>query len=191
MSVRLLRKVDNSLLEIIVLDATLSYGITRQAEVSEYPIESGSLVSDHVQTKPVDVTVAGFVSNNPVGLLSFGTVPQQDNTRAKSAYDALVQTFVNKELVQIQGELEVFDDMAMTSLDCPRDRSNRNALQFTAEFKQLTKVGTQIVELSEDVAELAAPEQELGKQTPADANTEETTEASVFLRTLQGLGVLE
>ena len=191
MSVRLLRSVGSALVEIVVLDATLSHNIRRSANVAEFPIESGSQISDHIQEEAIEVTVEGFVSNNPVSLLSLGVFPQQDATRSKSAYDALVQTFDKKELVQIQSELEVFDNMAMRSLEVPRDRTNFNALQFTAEFRQIVKIGTQVVELKTDVEELATPSQDLGKQTPAAANTEETTESSTLLQLLQGVGVLE
>lgn len=191
MSVKLLRKVDTSLVEITALDATLSHQIQRTATATMHPIESGSKISDHVQLDPVVVTVTGFVSNNPVTFLSFGLVPQQDQTRSKSAYDALVQTFDNKELVQVQSELEVFDDMVMTSLTVPRDRTNFNALQFTATFQKIKRVGTLVVELAEDVEELAAPEQDLGKQNPVDAEPEEETQGSWLLGLLQGAGVLE
>jgi hypothetical protein len=191
MSVKLLRKVDSSLIEITVLDATLSHSIDRTATATQHPIESGSKTTDHVQLDPVNVTVVGFVSNNPVTLLSFGLVPQQDETRSKSAYDALVQTFDNKESVQIQSEVEVFDDMVMTRLNVPRDLTNYNALQFTASFTKITKVGTLVVELAEDVEKLATPEQDLGKQTPTESSDEEDGEASLLVQALKGVGVLE
>ncbi len=187
----MLRKVNSSLVELVVLDATLSHSIDRTATATQHPIESGSKTTDHIQADPVTVTVVGFVSNNPVTLLSFGLVPQQDDSRRKSAYDALVQTFDNKELVEVHSELEVFEDMAMTRLNVPRDRTNFNALQFTATFTKITKVGTLVVELEEDVEKLASPEQDLGKQTPADAQAEEEDNASTLVRLLKGVGALE
>lgn len=191
MSVRLLRKVEKSLVEIIALDATLSHQIERSATATMHPIESGSKISDHIQIDPVVVTVTGFVSNNPVTFLSFGLIPQQDQTRSKSAYDALVQTFENKDLVQVQSELDVFDDMAMTGLSVPRDRTNFHALQFTATFQKIKRVGTLVVELAEDVEQLAAPEQDLGKQNPVDPEPEEESQSSWLLGLLQGVGALE
>jgi hypothetical protein len=191
MSIRLLRKVNGKLVEIVALDATLSHGIRRSAEITEYPVEEGSNVSDHKQNAPVAVTVDGFVSNNPVSLLSFGLVPQQDDTRSKSAYDALVETFDNDELVQVQSELEIFDDMMMRSLDVPRDRATANALQFTAEFQKVERVGTLVVEVATDVEKLAPPAQDVGKQTATESTEEESNQSSLLLQALQGIGVLE
>lgn len=191
MSVKLLRKVDEALIEIVTLDATLSHSIERTATATQHPIESGSKITDHVQIDPVNVTVTGFVSNTPVTFLSFGLIPQQDATRRKSAYDALVQTFKNKEVVQVQSELEVFDDMLMTRLSVPRDRTNFNALQFTATFSKIMKVGTLVVELADDVEELAAPEEDLGKKTPVDASPEAAGKSSVLVKIFKGVGFIE
>jgi hypothetical protein len=191
MSVKLFRSVESSLVEIIVLDATLSHSISRTSTVTQYPIESGSKISDHKQNDPEEVVVEGFVSNTPVTLLASGVLAQQDDTRSKTAYDALVQVFDNKDVVQVQSELEVFDDMLLQSLDVPRDRTNFNALQFTASFKKVRQIGTRVVTLKDDVEKLAKPEEDLGKQNSNDASAEEESQSSLLLQALQGIGVLQ
>jgi hypothetical protein len=191
MSVQIFRKVESDLVEVVVLDATLSHSITRTSTVTQYPIESGSKVSDHKQNDPKEVTVEGFVSNNPVTLLASGLLSQQDETRSKTAYDALVQVFDNKDIVQLQSELEVFDDMMLQSLEVPRDRTNFHALQFTASFKKIRQVGTRVVTLKTDVEKLAKPEEDLGKQNANAASDEEESQSSILLRALQGIGVLD
>jgi hypothetical protein len=191
MSVQIFRKIDSKIVEVLVLDATLSHNIARTSTVTQYPIESGSKVSDHKQNDPIEFTVEGFVSNTPVTLLASGALPSQDDTRSKTAYDALVQVFEGKELTQLQSELDVFDNMMLQSLEVPRDRTNFNALQFTAAFKEVRQIGTRVVTLKDDVEKLAKPEEDLGKQTPDDASDEEEAEASLLLQALQAIGVLD
>lgn len=191
MSVQLLRTVSGQPVEIIVLDAVISHVITFAATITTHPIEEGSKVSDHVEIDPDGLVLVGKVTNTPVTLLSGGLIPRFDPTRSKGAYDALVATFRGKELVQIVDELAVFDDMAIERLEVPRDISNFHALDFTATFKKLTKVGTQVVELSADAEKIAAPSEDLGKQTPVDANGEETTESSTLVSILKGVGLVE
>lgn len=185
MSVVILRQVENSLIQVLDLDATISEQITHNGTVTEHPIEDGSLVADHIQLDPVTLSVTGFVSNTPVSL-GLGAIPRSDPTRARTAYEALLEVFRKKELVQIQDGLDVYEDMAMTSLSVPRDRASANALQFTAAFRKLTKVGTQTVEIASDDQEIAAPSEDIGKQTPTEATEEVEQESSLLYQAYEG-----
>jgi hypothetical protein len=189
-NVVILRKVGSSLVEILALDSVSSHSISYSGQATKNPIEDGSEISDHVQIRPVDVVVTGLVTNTPISFVS-GPFGGFDGTRAKTAYDALVQTHENIELVQVQDELDVWPDMTLVRLDIPRDRSNFNALEFTATFSKLSLVGTLAIALSEDVEKVAAPKQEIGRQVAEDSTEREDDQASYLVRILKGTGAIE
>jgi hypothetical protein len=183
-SVRILREVGKKLLEVIVLDATISHDLSFSKTVTNNPIEEGSNVTDHAQHDPTEISVTGIVTNTPVTLLSGGIVPTFVPSRSRTAYKALRQVFESDELVQIQDELDVFDSYMMSQLSIPRDTTNYNALQFTATFRKVVIVGTLTIALSEDAAEIAAPAENLGRVTPAAASPAAAGEASTLARLL-------
>jgi hypothetical protein len=182
MSVKLLRYVNASVVEILTLDAVLSHQINYIGSVTEHPIEDGSTISDHVKLDPVEISLTGFVTNTPVSLLSGGFLQPYDPTRSRIAYEALVEVWKNKELVQIIDKLDLFENMVMTGLQIPRDGTNFHAFQFTANFKHLAKIGTQSVEILPAAEQIAAPAENTGKQTPTTSTEEEGEEASALYR---------
>lgn len=48
-------------------DATISESHDREADVTDYPVEEGSNVADHVRPRPWTLSLETFVSNQPIG----------------------------------------------------------------------------------------------------------------------------
>lgn len=180
MSVRILRNVNGKLLEVIVLDATISHELSFTKTVTRNPVEDGTTVSDHAQADPKEISVTGVITNTPVSLLSGGVIATYDPNRSRNAYKALMEIFDENELVQVQDELDVWDAMMMSSFSAPRDIATFNSLQFTATFTQVTKVGTLKVELAEDAQEIAAPQEDLGRQVPAESSDSSQARTSIL-----------
>lgn len=113
-----------------------------EAEVTKYPIESGSKVADNVQPNPIAVTIEGIVSDNPMpGPIANERGDQGDGQPLahKPSEDAaafLQVVFDAREPVEINTSLQTYADMIMTSLEIPRDAETGHALSFTAEFEQ-------------------------------------------------------
>jgi hypothetical protein len=59
-------------LQAITLDATLAEDSEYSNRITEFPLESGSSISDHVIHEPENVTIKGLISETPVAVL--GTV---------------------------------------------------------------------------------------------------------------------
>jgi hypothetical protein len=51
-----------------VLDITYNESVQLEADVTQFPVEDGPDVSDHIRIKPVVVTIDGFVSEAPLNL---------------------------------------------------------------------------------------------------------------------------
>ena len=178
--------------EVITLDATLDVNITHTLLVTDFPVEDGADISDPAQKQPVSVTLRSLVSATPLRIFSFNIII--GDARPRAAFEVLEELQNSKELVRIVTDLRTYDTMMLTSFNAPRRQDTKNALLFTAVFREVRLVSSQIVTLppEEDVEQTATSKEEGGKVTPTPTESEtEVEEASFLYRTLQGVGVIE
>ena len=62
------RKRPSSIAQI-ELDANLGEVHNFISQVSQFPVEVGSPITDHIFNQPVEVTLEGFITNSPVKIL--------------------------------------------------------------------------------------------------------------------------
>ena len=158
-----------------LIDVTLSEDHKFESEVTEYPVESGSTVSDNIRPKPIMVTMEGLVSNTPLAsmaavrrtrppaeaaLLALGSVGAAGALRAASsgvktseeAYQHLLTIYERREPVTIRTSLGTFENMALESLNFPRSSGEPDGLRFTASFKQIVVVKNKRVKVAIPIA---------------------------------------
>jgi hypothetical protein len=178
--------------EIVSLDATLEVNIAQAMIVTAFPVEEGADISDHAQKQPVSVTIRSLVSATPLRIFSLGAL--SGDGRPRAAFEIMTELQETKELVRIVTDLATYDNMALTSFNTPRRQDTKNALLFTAIFREVRLVSSQIVTLppEEDVQQTATVKEEGGKVEPKPTESEtEEAKASLLYRTLQGVGVIE
>lgn len=135
----------------VELDATLSENHMSGQDVTDHPIEEGSPITDHARKRPDSLTIDGLVTDTPVGLTqrqraaqSSGTVDDADAPGyAQAAYLKLRELLTGKLFTIVTG-LQVYDDMVLTDLTVPRDRTVGHALRFSATFKNVRIVKNKI-----------------------------------------------
>lgn len=121
----------------LLVDASLSESHQREAEITEFPVEAGSDITDNVVIKPTEVTVRGLVSDSPLAdavraaRASISTTPRED---ARARLEAI---FEARQPVTIATELKTYDNMVMQSLTVDLERDSGFALPFTAVFRQI------------------------------------------------------
>lgn len=156
MALNLITKKTPVKIGILTLDAALSVAHQKTADVTEFEVEKGSKITDHIRAKPVTVTISGIVTNTPIGTAQNERVVQltgfefrssipganavENPGYVQSAYLELKRIFEARELVKIVTELEAYENMVMRSLDVPRDARTGDALRFTAQFQQVRLV---------------------------------------------------
>lgn len=120
------------------IDASLSEDHTFDNEITEYPIEDGSVITDHVRRKPTQVVIEGLVSDTPLetiaALREAGTKPSAD------ALQELLGISDDGEPVTIETSLQTYTQMMLLSLVIPRDSMTVNSLRFRATFKEILLV---------------------------------------------------
>jgi len=127
-------------IETLELDVVLEEQHNYDSEVTQYPIETGESISDHVNLNPVRLTMRGFITNTPVELLNVNTI--LGNDLVQTAFDKLLEIREKKDIIDVVSGLKVYSDMIMNRLSIPRDRRSGQALNFTAEFIQIKKTAS-------------------------------------------------
>lgn len=131
------------------------------AEISHYPTEAGSSVSDNRRIHPDGFDIVGVVSNTPVNAVrtTTGDSLRGDGEKrstakalpAQTAHDALVELHHTGRLVTIVDQYRQYRNMALVSLSFPRDGDTGDAIEFQASFSEVQVVATSAVALPADV----------------------------------------
>ena len=156
-------KGPQKLIGSIEVDAFITETHSRTSELTSYPVEDGTDISDHIINNPIGLSVDGFISPAAVTLLQ---VTRQADRHIKS-FEQINVLMDKKELVQVVTGLKVYDNMHIQSFVVNRNKTNGNALAFTMGLKQARTVTTQLTIIpntqigGDSVTELQA-------QAPAD-----------------------
>lgn len=128
-----------------LIDAALSEVHRFPSEVTQFPTEEGSDLTDNIRPGPIEVQIEGVVSDTPIGVTA--VVRQTQSAEAgddvevlpsEQALALLERIRDERKPVTIQTSLKVYERMAMEMLEVPRERTTGKALQFTASFRQIT-----------------------------------------------------
>lgn len=186
---------------ILQLDATLSESHQYDNEISEFPVESGSNISDHIKQNPERITINGFITNTPVEVITenvsnvIQTSPGEAEVRSSErtgtsnrvelAQDALLRISGRKiqganqepEIIDIITGLRVYTGMAMESLEIPRDASTGQTLRFTATFIKILTVESETVLIPNAIPAIVDKAQskvDKGKQTVQEPTAQQS-----------------
>lgn len=130
-----------------LIDCSLKETHNFDSQVTEYPVESGSTITDNIRPLPITVEMECIVSNTPIGVMREfrNTLVSGDNelppTRpSDDAYDMLQRIRNKREPITIRTSLRSYDNMALKSLSIPRSSDTGDILRFTATFQQIQTV---------------------------------------------------
>lgn len=179
----------------LVLDARISENHQLSNDVTQYPIEEGSNITDHVRNRPFVLTMTGHVSDSPIEYygLSSSLNSLSGETRSSSAFDQLVSIYNGKKLVDVQTTLNLYQNMSIQDLIFPRDNTVGQELRFTATLIQVTKAKTEFatvnidnVKPDENRDKRAAADADRGKQTGSEPTESSKSLAASLIDSLGG-----
>lgn len=126
-----------SQLGLLTVDVTIDESHEFGAEVTNWPIEGGALITDHVRLQPRSLTITGFVSDTPLNAvgLSLG------QSRAASAFFILEQMWQARVPFVVVSQLRVYRNMVIESLSVPKAREQ--AIRFTCKMREVEIVSGQ------------------------------------------------
>lgn len=167
------RKTIGSIGELI-LDARISEDHQRSNDVTQYPVEFGSPVTDHVRNRPLVLTMTGMVSDAPIEYLEFSedlNREESGETRSRGAYDQLISIYESKDVVDVQTTLDLYTNMVIQDLTIPRNSGVGAELRFTATLIQISKARTEFAEINiENVTDINSSAPEIDKRAAAEAD---------------------
>lgn len=179
---------------VIQFDASLKETHNRESPPTEFPVENGLTISDHVIVKPFELELNGIISDSPIGgikgLLTeaattaasallppigvigasvgyalFNAITQSESPSV-AAYNQLLNLQKNAQPVTVLTSLYRYENMWIKSISVPRDASQGQALIFTVKMTQLILVSPQSVNVKIFANPgLSAGLQDLGQQS--------------------------
>lgn len=165
--------IQNSTSTVIQLDCSLKEDHKRSSPPTEFPVENGNTVSDHVIVKPFTLDITGIISDTPLGGLK-GTLTEVATTLTSAlvppvglvgaaagyalfsalssskspsvaAYEQLLSLQENAQPFDVLTSLKRYASMWIADLGAPREADTGKALLFSVKLQQLILVTPQSV----------------------------------------------
>lgn len=125
----------------IEFDALISESKSYSSEVPEYAVEDGYSVSDNISIKPLEIEITGYLTNTPVTWLNHGT------GRVEAVVAQLERLYFSRQLVTVTTSTDTYTDMAIQSMNVPKDMENKTSREIRIGLKKVTKVSSQITSI--------------------------------------------
>lgn len=156
----------------LVVDAFIKETHTFSAEITEHPIESGSTIHDHIQSKPFALTIDGVISNTPmtlVGLTTFDSAMRSiegvSNDIVGHAFETIEELFLKRQPISIATSVKTYHKMVLENLTLERGGGfYKDSLHFSCSAKQLRIAHQERIQLPEPKVSRAQPKQKKGLQ---------------------------
>lgn len=198
---------------VIQIDASVKEDHTRDSPATEFPVEDGTSISDHITVKPFKLTLTGVISDSPLNPLKAGLTTAvasaikgplgviaagvgtslfssifSSKSPSVAAYEALLNLQQLKQPFDVLTTLKRYPDMWIVNISAPREASGGNSLDFTLQLTQLIIVAPQSVQIQQfSNADLSADEQNAGKQEKTNALVEQFKKGQADAHSLTGL----
>lgn len=128
----------------LTFDATFEEVHESALEVTDNPVESGVVVSDHAYMQPLRLVISAGVSDTPLRLPTNDKFSQGES-RSRNAFNLLAKLQASAEPFDIQTGFKLYKNMVCTRINAPQSAALANAFEFTAEFREVIIVKTETV----------------------------------------------
>jgi hypothetical protein len=164
----------------IDLDVTQDEAHEWKNDVTLYPVEEGSQISDNIRRMPDKLTITGWITDSPINDES--TSSDNTSSRVSTTFGLLHDLMEARELMTVYTRHKVYTNMALQSCNIPRNGDIGEALNFTLEFVNVRIVSTQTVDVPAGISKKldkksddstkkkTQPKQEKGSEQTKDLN---------------------
>lgn len=150
----------------IEFDALLDEQAEFKSDVTQYEVEEGSPVSDHIRNLSDEIRFTGIISNAWLYAETSGDTGQSGGAdgnevaeRLQPVFDKLRKLHTDKQTVSVYTRFATYSDMALRSCVIPRNAGDGGVLNFTLEFVKIRKVDTQSVDVPTGISKKAEAKQ--------------------------------
>lgn len=143
---------------VVNLDASVEETHTKTNELTDFPVDSGVNITDHIRQTPDAVEITGIVSDTPIVFLASTQArsPIEDEItitrdRVKLAYDKLQEIMNTGALVTVVTTLRTYDNMALTGLSVTRNAATGRVLNAALSLREVLFAFAETVEAPDPV----------------------------------------
>ena len=97
------------------LDVTQDEAHEWSNDVTQFPVELGSQITDHIQPLPDKLTISGVITNSAIGENALEELNGGDD-RVQTAFDLLLKLKEDRILLTVYTKHKVYTDMALKSI---------------------------------------------------------------------------
>lgn len=180
------------------IDAVLSESHEYDTTITDYPVEDGYDVTDHIQPQPEKITIEGVTTLTP--FYDDNSLIEREDTsdRVQNTYNTLLEFLgftppkqanieVNKrfipQVVDVVTGLKTYTNMACRSLRVPVTNKSNNALYYTIVLQKIKKVQPELTFVPK-VSSLNGKAQNINNQAPNTVSRGKTTPSDVSQSTI-------
>lgn len=138
------RPVRQGRISSLLLDVTIRENHIFENRVTQWPVEDGSTITDHINNQPKRVTIEGFVTDSP---LASGP---QITPRAQNAFIELEGIWKRRELVDVVTQFRRYSNMAISRVEVPKTAATGRAIRFTVDLVEVQKAASETVEIPQE-----------------------------------------
>lgn len=166
----------------IELDAVVTETHGAEVEITDFPIETGSTITDHVRRKPLTLAMTVVLSD----LTDGGPVPGRSIDLVNQLYLAQSEA----KVLSVYTPAKVYDSMLIQSIGVPRDNKSGCGLTLNVALKQVSLVQNRQTKKVNSRTARAQPKSKSGKTNPVNgpAATDSQKKSVSVLSGLTGIG---
>lgn len=184
---------EGATLEAIIMDATLSEGHSFASDVTDFPVEKGSAITDNSRPKPTQLRIDAFIADFPLP----STIVQQfvsgqavqsilSPKRSQNALDKLIKLKDEGVLITVTTGIRTYQNMLIQSIDVNRDKNIAAGIRMTISMREIITVQTQTAQIVAAEAK-GQGKQSTGPKTGKGTTTSEANSASLAAQVFDGV----
>jgi len=158
----------------MVIDAFIEERHTMSASVTQFPVEEGFKIGDHVTQNPDGLFLQCVVGPQPVKILGGVLTLTSLKNQAYQAYEQLKKLKELGEPVEVITGLRVYQNMIIDNIEITRTKDNGQSLEFSMGFTQIriVKSKTTVIPASLQARKISNAKVNKGSQLPGNYGVE-------------------
>lgn len=170
---------------LVTLDASIDETHTAESDITDYPVEEGSNVSDNARPKPARLTINGVVTGTPMDITAIALPPSIKAARGQDAWETLNQWRYEGERLRVTTTLKTYRSMVIQSISVNRNSKNTDGVAMTISMQEVFTVSAQSAAAPEQQKRVdKSPKKQKSSQSTTTANP---AESSTVLSEITGL----
>lgn len=122
----------------LTFDATFEESHESELVITDNPVETGVVISDHAYMAPLRLIITAGVSDTPLrGKVDSDPFVSDSTGRSRRAFDLLTELQRTAEPFEVQTGLKLYRNMVCTVIRTQQDKDSAGAFVFTATLREV------------------------------------------------------